>query len=154
MGAISKKEDDWQRRAIDAAVAASRRAIAEFGPAMRTPLDKTSDLQLGWVIVPAIMEWVTKRCEQAVKEGRSREEAVRTFGTDPSPADVAAARSVLTDLADLAKVDWEQPLSAWPKPTMVDFVLLAWKLMNQAEAARDAGPGIIQQSTFGDTPPF
>jgi hypothetical protein len=154
MGKISQHEDDWQRRATDAAIVEVRRAIGEFGSAMHTPLSKLSDLQLGWIIAPALFAWITKRCEQAIAEGVDREDAVRMLEADPSPADVAAARSILPDLCDQAKVDWSLPLSAWTKETMTDFVLLTWKLMNQAEAARDAGPGIIQKSSLQDELPF
>jgi hypothetical protein len=154
MGKISQHEDDWQAKATAAAIAEVRKAIGEFGPAMHTPLSKLSDLQLGWLIAPALFAWVTKRCEQAIAGGIDREDAVRMLEAEPSPGEVAAARSILPDLCDQAKVDWSQPLSAWTRETMTDFVLLAWKLLSRAEVARDAGPGIIQKSSLQDELPF
>jgi hypothetical protein len=154
MGKISQHEDDWQAKATAAAIAEARKIVEDNAALKTTPAGRLSDLQWGWIIAAALFGWITRRCEQAIAEGIDHEDAVRMLELDPSPADVAAARSILPDLADQAKIDWEQPLKAWSKETMTDFVLLAWKLLNRAEVARDAGPGIIQKSTLQDDLPF
>jgi hypothetical protein len=148
MGKISQREDDWQAKATAAAIAEARKAVEGDSALRNTTAGKISDKQWGWIIAGALFGWITKRCEQAIAEGISHEEAVRMLELEPSPGEVAVARSILPDLVQ-AKIDWSQPLAAWSKETMTDFVLVAWKLMNNAEAALDAGPGIVQPSTIG-----
>jgi hypothetical protein len=95
------------------------------------------------IITAAIFGWIKTRVQQAIAEGLDQEQAVRMTGLSPSPCDVAVVTSILPALADTAGVDWSLPLSAWSKDAMTNFLLLAWKLTNQAEAARDHGPGTI-----------
>jgi hypothetical protein len=108
-----------------------------------TPVGRLSDHQWGWIITAGIFGWIQTRCEQAIAEGLDQEEAARLTGLTPSPCDVAVARSILPMLADKAAIDWSQPLEAWSKDIMVNFLLLAWRLINAAEIARDQGPGKI-----------
>jgi hypothetical protein len=153
MGAISKHEDDWQAKATAQAIAEARKIVEDNAALKVAPVGRLSDLQWGWIIAAALFGWVIKRCEQAIAEGISHEEAVRMLELDPSPGEVAVARSILPDLVQ-AKIDWSQPLASWSKETMTDFVLLTWKLLNRAEMARDAGPGIVQKATLQDEFPF
>jgi hypothetical protein len=67
--------------------------------------------------------------------------------------------SILPTLADKAGIDWSLSLQAWSKDAMTDFLLLAWRLIGEAEAIRDHGPGrILKKSEFnervGDPLPF
>jgi hypothetical protein len=140
VGEVSKKEDEWQAKATDAAIAAARKiALNCSGLPPMTPLGRLSDLQWGYIVTAAIFGWIRTRCEQAIEEGLDQEQAVRLTGLNPSPCDVAVVYSILPTLADKAVVDWSQPLQAWTKDTMTNFLLLAWQLINAAEIARDQG---------------
>ena len=144
VGEISKKEDAWQAKATEAAIAAARKiALNSTGLPPMTPVGRLSDHQWGWIVTAAIFGWIQTRVEQAIEEGLDQEQAVRATGLTPSPCDVAVVRSILPTLADQAAIEWSQPLEAWSKDTMVNFLLLAWRLINAAEIARDQGPGKI-----------
>jgi hypothetical protein len=149
MGEITKNEDAWQRKAMEAAIAAARKIAGEFSaaPAM-TPIGKLSDLQWGWIVSAVIFAWVRTRCEQAMAEGFDPEDAMRMTEIEPPPGDVAIARSILPTLAK-ANFDWTQPLVAWSKDTMVKFLLLAWQLLNSGEVALKEGPAKILRKSDG-----
>jgi hypothetical protein len=144
MGKLSQKEDEWQAKATDAAIAGARKiALNSSGLPPMTPVGRLTDSQWGWIVTAAIFGWIQTRCEQAIEEGLDQEQAVRQTGLSPSPCDVAIVRSILPTLADQAAIDWSQPLQAWSKDTMANFLLLAWRLIGAAEIARDQGPGKI-----------
>ena len=160
MDEITKKEDESQRRATDAAIAGARRIAGDCKglPAM-TPVGRLNDAQWGWIVTAAIFGWIRTRVEQAIEEGLDQEQAVRLTGLTPSPCDVAVVHSILPALADQAGIDWSQPLATWSKDTMVNFLLLAWELIARGEVARDQGPGkILRKSETwdkeGDEIPF
>ena len=141
MGEISKREDEWQRRATAAAIAAARQVAPDNEPLMRTPVGKLTDQQWGWFIVAAIFGWITTRYQQAIAEGLDPEvEAVRITDCSPAPDELAVVQSILPALADQAAVDWSQPLSAWSKDTMAGFVWLAWQLLNKNAQALEESP--------------
>jgi hypothetical protein len=144
VGELSKKEDAWQAKATEAAIAAARKiALNSSGLPPMTPVGRLSDLQWGWLVTAAIFGWIQTRCEQAIAEGLDQEEAVRLTGLSPSPCEVAVVRSILPTLADQAAIDWSQPLEACSKDIMVNFLLLAWRLITAAEIARDPGASKI-----------
>jgi hypothetical protein len=148
MNEITKKENEWLDKATAAAIAGARKiALNSSGLPPMTPVGRLSDHQWGWILTGGIFEWTRVRCEQAIAEGLDQEQAVRMTGLSPSPCDVAAVRSILPALADQAAIDWSQPLAAWPKDTMANFLLLAWQLINKAELARDQGAGKILRKT-------
>jgi hypothetical protein len=150
---IARHEDEWQRRATDAAIAGARKIALGSTPLMNTPVGRLKDDQWGWLVTGAIFGWVQTHCEQAIAEGFDQEDAVRMTSLSPSPCDVAAVTSILSTLADQAAIDWSLPLAAWSKETMTNFLLLAWQLINKAEAARDHGPGkILRQSAEAPAP--
>lgn len=153
MGEITKNEDAWLAKATEAAIAGARKiALNCKGLPTMTPVGRLSDHQWGWIVTAPIFGWIQTRIEQAIAEGLDQEAAVRLTGLTPSPCDVAVVRSILPTLADTAGVDWAQPLSAWSKDTMVNFLLLAWQLITKAEAVRDHGPGkILGKSKNWDT---
>jgi hypothetical protein len=141
MGEISKREDEWQRRATAAAIAAVRKVAPDDTPLMRTPVGELSDLQWGFFIAAAIFGWITTRYQQAIAEGWDPEvEAVRIADCSPAPNELAVVRSILPALADQAAVDWSQPLSAWSKETMAGFVWLARQLLNKSAQALKESP--------------
>jgi hypothetical protein len=143
MNEITKKEDEWQRKATEAAIAAARKiALNSTGLPPMTPVSKLSDHQWGWLIVGGIFAWIQIRVEQAIEEGLDQEQAVRMTGLTPSPCDVAVVRSILPAL-DQAGIDWSQPVTNWSEDVMVGFLMLVWQLIREAEIARDQGPGKI-----------
>jgi hypothetical protein len=157
MDEITKKENDWQDRATDAAIADARKIALGSSPLMNTPVGRLSDSQWGWIVTAAIFGWVETRVAQAIEEGFDQEQAVRLTGLSPSPCDIAVVRSILPALADQAAIDWSQPLSTWSKDTMVNFLMFAWQLIGQAELARDHGPGKILRKSdreLNDPLPF
>jgi hypothetical protein len=143
MDEITDRENAWLAKATEAAIAGARKVADSTSLPAKTPVGQLSDSQWGWIITGAIFAWVQTRVEQAIEEGLDQEEAVRITGLTPSPCDAAVVRSILSELADNAGIDWSQPLAAWSKDTMVNFLLLASALMTKAEAARDHGPGKI-----------
>jgi hypothetical protein len=141
MGDITKKEDEWLRRAIAAAVAEARAVVLGEQSLTNAQAGRLSDIEWSWIITAAIFGWIETRVKQAIEEGLDQELAVRLIDRSPSPSDVAVVHSVLLALCDQAKIDWSKPLMGWSEDAMTDFLLLAWQLIDQAEVARDRGPG-------------
>jgi hypothetical protein len=159
MGALSKLENEWLDKATAAAIAGARKIALSPGPLMNTPVGRLSDYEWGIICAAVIFGWVETRVQQAIAEGRDQEEMVRLTGLSPSPCDSAVVRSILPALADQAGIDWTLPLTAWSGDTMVGFLLLAWRLLGEAETARDHGLGkILKRAEFdektGDPLPF
>jgi hypothetical protein len=152
-------ENQWLDRATAAAVAGARKIVSGSGPLMNTPVGRLSDNEWGMIVTAVIFGWIEVRTRQAIAEGRDQEETVRRTSLSPDPCDVAVVNSILPALADKAAVDWSQPLQAWSKDTMTDFLMVAWRLIGGAETMRDHGPGrILKRSEFnekvGDHLPF
>jgi hypothetical protein len=159
MGALSKLENEWLDKATAAAVAAARKIALSSQPLMNTPVGRLSDHEWGMIVTAVIFAWIEMRVQQAIAEGRDQEQMVRLTGLSPSPCDVAVVRSILPALADKAGIDWALPLAAWSGDTMTNFLLLAWRLLGEAETARDHGPAkILKKAEFdektGDPIPF
>lgn len=160
MGEISDKENAWLAKATEAAIAGARKVAASTSLPAKTPVGSLSDVQWGWLITGAVFAWVQTRVEQAVAEGIDPEIALRITDLSPSPRDVGIVRSILPTLADTADIDWSQPLIAWSKDTMANFLLLAWQLLDAAERAegkilRQGEPGKSEEwATKGDDIPF
>jgi hypothetical protein len=156
MNEITKKEDAWQAKATEAAIAAARKIASTSTPLLNTPVARLSDLQWGWIVTAAIFGWIRTRTEQAIAEGLEAGHAVCSTGLSPSPCDVAVVRSILPTLADKGAIDWSEPLAAWSQDTMTNFLLLAWQLITQAELARDQAPSKIMHKSqeLNDPVPF
>jgi len=159
MGALSKLENEWLDKATAAAIAGARKIALSPGPLMNTPVGRLSDHEWGMICTAVIFGWVETRAQQAIAEGRDQEEMVRLTGHSPSPCDSAVVRSILPALANQAGIDWTLPLAAWSGDTMVCFLLLAARLLGEAETARDHGHGkILKPAEFdektGDEIPF
>jgi hypothetical protein len=76
---------------------------------------------------------------------------------DPSPRDSAVVLSILPMLADQCAIDWAKPLANWSREEMAGFIELADRLINEARAALDRGPGAIlhkPERELGDEIPF
>jgi hypothetical protein len=159
MGALTHVENEWLDKATAAAVASARKIALSSGPLMNTPVGRLSDHEWGMIVTAVIFGWIEVRVQQAIAEGLDQEQAVRLTGLSPSPCDVAVVRSILPALADRAGIDWALPLNAWSGDTMTNFLLLAWRLLGEAETVRDHGPGkILKRAEFnmetGDPIPF
>jgi hypothetical protein len=134
---LSRHEDDWQRRATAAAVAAARNIVLGDGTAvnMNAPVGRLSDTEWGWIVGAVIFAWIATRAEQATAEGLDTERAIRVTGF---------ARGEPWD-AGAAAVDWSKPLADWSRDAMIDFLLRALTLIRSGEIARDVGGGTITQ---------
>jgi hypothetical protein len=138
-------EDEYQRQATAAAIESARKIIGGAVPA-GVPVGKLSDYELGWLVIAGICAWISKRAEQACAEGFQLsviEAAILETGTSPAPWDAGAVATILRNLADIPDIDWNLPLTQWPRETMVRFLCAAFDLIRQAMAARDAAGGII-----------
>jgi hypothetical protein len=152
-------DDEWQRRATAAAIAAAR-AIVLGNKAVinqNTPIGRLSDTEWGWVTCAAIFAWISARAQQATAEGLDIERTIRMTGLDPDPWDAGAVATILPELADTAGIDWSKPLLEWPKETMLNFLTTALGLIRKATIGRDLGGGAITRRTEAlndDIPPL
>jgi hypothetical protein len=143
MGKLSEQEDTWQTEATAAAVAEAR-AIAQSQLA-NVPAGRLTEQQMGWIVVAAIFGWIKKRYEQAIAEGLDRERHVARM--NPSPRDNAIVRSILSKLAEGAKIDWSKPLARWSKEEMAGFIELAMHLIDESKA-------MLKDDGFPEIPEF
>jgi hypothetical protein len=146
----SALEDEWQRRATAAAIEAARGVVKMDGPIPpATPIGRLSDIEWGWVLAAMLFAWVSKRAEQAAAEQLDTEQTIRLTALDPEPWDAGAVAAILPELADACSViDWAQPLTAWPRDIMVEFLLTAMRLIRRATIARDlSDKGVTRQSS-------
>jgi hypothetical protein len=135
----SSLENDWQRRATAAAITAMRGVVQTGGPVPPlTPVGRLSDIELGWFFAAGLFAWISKRAEQATAEEIDTERCIRMTGMDPEAWDAGCVATILPELAAAcADIDWTQPLTAWPRDTMVEFLLTAMRLIRKAMIARD-----------------
>jgi hypothetical protein len=131
-------EDEWQRRATQAAIDAARKLATGGTMPPATPVGRLSDSEWGWLFAAMLFAWLRTRSEQAVAEGRDIETVIRSNGLDPDPWDAGAVTSILPELATVP-IDWAKPLIAWPRETMIQFLTAALTLIRRATAARDLG---------------
>jgi hypothetical protein len=134
-------DDVWQRRATAAAIAAIRRVIDGDATPKATPIGRLTDIELGWLITAGLFAWIRTRAEQATAEGWDIEQTLCATALDPDPWDAGVVAYILPQLAELNDIDWERPVSAWPKDTVIRFLLAAMKLITAAMAARDQSAG-------------
>jgi hypothetical protein len=147
---ISAIEDQWQRDATAAAIAAARGVVQMDGPIPPgTPIGRLSDGEWGWIVSAALFGWISKRAEQATAEQLDAEQTIRLTGLDPQPWDAGAVAAILPDLADACSgLDWSKPLTAWPKDDIVKLLLTSMPLIRRAMIARDlSDKGITRQSS-------
>jgi hypothetical protein len=143
-------EDEWQRRATAAAIAAARGVVQLDGPIPpATPIGRLSDTEWGWILAAMLFAWISKRAEQAAAEQLDTERCIRMTALDPHPWDAGAVAAILPDLADAcAGLDWVKPLAAWPKDDIVEFLLKAMPLIRKAMIARDlSDKGVSRRSS-------
>jgi hypothetical protein len=97
------------------------------------------DREWTWIAVAAVHAWIKARSEQAVSSGggATAETLIHTTGAAPEPWDVGAIDTILGNLADMPGIDWSQPVTAWPRETMVKFLAAAFTLIRKAMNGRD-----------------
>jgi hypothetical protein len=147
---LSALEDQWQRDATAAAIEAARGVIQMDGPIPpATPVGRLNDTEWGWILAAMLFAWVGKRAEQATVEQLDTEQTIRLTALDPEPWDAGAVAAILGELAgSCTTIDWSQPVTAWPRDTMVEFLLTAMRLIRKAMIARDLSEkGISRQSS-------
>jgi hypothetical protein len=143
-------EDVWQRRASAAAVAGARAVVKDGGPIPPgTPVGRLSDIEWGWIVAAILFAWISMRAEQATAEQLDTERTIQMATLDPQPWDAGAVATILPELAAACPdIDWAQPLGAWPRETMVEFLLTAMRLIRKAMIARDISEsGITRKSS-------
>ena len=146
-------EDEWQRQAAAAAIAAARGVIRSDGAiAPATPVGRLSDVEWGWITAAILFGWIQTRARQAVAENINTEQTARMTALDPDPWDIGAAMAILPELAEACSdIDWTKPLTAWSRETMAEFLITAMPLIRKAMIARDiSGKGITRESSASE----
>jgi hypothetical protein len=148
MGELSRKEDEWGRRATAAAIAAARRVVLGDNTVINQniPVGRLNDIMWGWIVSAVIFAWISTRAEQAAAEGLDTELVIRTASLE-----AGAVAAILPKLADMPEADWSQPVAAWPRETMIKFLLAALDLMRTAIRARDLGGSAITRKAGCDS---
>jgi hypothetical protein len=148
---LSAIEDQWQRDATAAAIAAMRGVVQTDGLiSPGAPVGRLSEIELGWLLAAALQAWISKRAQQAAAEQLDSEQLIRLTALDPQPWDAGAVAAILPELADACAgvVDWSKPLMEWPRDTIIEFVLKAMPLIRKATIARDlSAKGITRKSS-------
>jgi len=136
---ISTLEDEWQRRATAAAIEAARNVVQLGGPVPAgSPVGRLNDIEWGWVFAAMLFAWIRTRAEQAAAEQLNAEQTIRLTALDPQPWDAGAVAAILPELASACgAIDWSQPVTAWPRDTMIEFLLTAMRLIRKSMIARD-----------------
>jgi hypothetical protein len=135
-------DDVWQRRGMSSAVSAVRKVITGGAIPPGTPIGRLDDVELGWLVAAGLFAWLGTRAEQATAEGTDTELALRLTGLDPEPWDAGAVAYALPEIANIAGIDWNLPVTSWPKDMIVKFLLGAMSLVRNAMIARDVGGGV------------
>jgi len=151
MVAETALEDEWQRRATAAAIEAARGVVQMDGPIPPgTPIGRLADTEWGWVLAAMLFAWIRTRAEQASCEQLDTEQTIRLTALDPEPWDAGAVAAILPELASTS-FDWSQPITAWPKDTMIEFLLTAMRLIRKATIARDLSDNGITRRAGAST---
>jgi hypothetical protein len=151
---LSAIEDQWQRDATAAAIAAARGVVQTDGPIPPgTPVGRLTETEWGWILSAMLFAWISKRAEQATAEQLDTEQLIRLTALDPQPWSAGAVAAILTELADACAeiIDWSKPLAQWPRDTIIEFLLKAMPLIRKATIARDlSAKGITRKSSSTD----
>jgi hypothetical protein len=145
IAAITARQDQWMQRASAATVAAFDNLIGpNTGPdtnaviRSNVPVGRLTVSEKGWICASVVWAWIAARAEQAASEGWNAEHAIRTTGLTPDPWSEGAVITILPKLFEaLPDFDWQQPVGAWSKSEIAEFLMTAFGLMRRAFAARD-----------------
>jgi hypothetical protein len=144
IAAITARQDEWMRRASAASIAAFNELVGHGAEAVilsKVPVGRLTDAEKGWICSSAVFAWIGARAEQAAHEGWNAEHAIRTTGLTPDPWVMGAVTGILPKLFEALSdddFDWNQPLGAWSKDDIAEFLMTAFNLMQHAFAARDS----------------
>jgi hypothetical protein len=147
---LSAIEDQWQRDATAAAIAAARGVVQMDGPIPPgTPIGRLSNTEWGWIFSSALFAWISKRAEQATAEQLDTEQLIRLTAHDPCAWDAGAVAAILPELADACSdLDWSKPLTQWSREHITGFLLKAMPLIRKAILARDlSDKGVSRKSS-------
>jgi hypothetical protein len=149
MAAIAADRDKWMKQATAASIAAAREMVGVDGPIrIHEPVGRLGDSEWGWICSSSLWAWLAIRAEQAASEGWDEETTIRITGLEPDPWDIGAVMGVLPKLAEACpELDWSQPVGAWSKDAIAEFLLAAFGLIQRAFAARD----LVEGRTAGKT---
>jgi hypothetical protein len=155
IAAITARQDEWTRRASAAGLAAFNELIGQGSEAVilsGVPVGRLTDNEKGWICSNVIHAWIAARSAQAFQEGWNVEQAIRTTGFTPDPWIAGATAGILPKLFEALSetFDWAQPIGAWSKNDVVEFLVTAYGLMQRAFAARDATEAQITGITDGN----
>jgi hypothetical protein len=150
---LSAIEDQWQRDATAAAIAAARGVVQMDGPIPpSTPIGRLSDTEWGWILAAMLFAWIGKRAQQAASEQLDTEQLIRMTALDPQPWDAGAVAAILPELADAcAALDWSKPLAGWSRENITEFLLKAMPLIRKAMIARDLSEKGISRKSNAST---
>ncbi len=135
-------------KATDSAIEGVREAMSSINT--RTAIGSLSRLELGWIAMGAVFNWIKCKSEQAAAEGFGfdvREQAIRNMlGREIPPWDLGAVTSILPALGDVDGLPWDKPLNEWSKQQITRFTWNAHRLICAGLKARDDGaPGKLMQ---------
>ena len=139
-GPVQKLRDveaEWMAKATDSAIDGVREAMGSING--RAAIGSLSKLELGWIAMGAVFNWIKCKSEQAVAEGVGYDETIRAMRLLPPPWEVGAVTSILPALADVEGVPWDKPVNEWSKQQIICLTWNAYQLVNAALQARDAG---------------
>ncbi len=131
-------EDVWQRRATAVAIEKARALVSGGALKPKTPVERLSDVEWGWIVANILFGWIHTRAEQATNTGVGSDRYIRDTGLDPDPWDVGAIASILPELAR-PEVDWTKSLAEFSREEMIEFLGDAFNLIRKAMRARDEG---------------
>jgi hypothetical protein len=146
---LAALEDQRQRDATAAAIAAARGVVQVDGPIPPgTPVGRLGDIEWGWIVAAILFGWIRVRAEQATVEQLDTERTIRMTALDPEPWDAGAVAAILPELADAcANLDWSKPLTAWSREDITEFLLKAMRLIRKGIVARDlSDKGVSRKS--------
>jgi hypothetical protein len=136
---LSHKNDEWTRRAIDAAIVEIRDLIGRdkaIFPDMR--VGSLRDTEWGWIVSGVLFGWIQTKAQQAATEGLDHEQTALRLGSNPDPWSAGAIVAILERLPEACpNLDWSKPVGDWSQVAVVEFLSAALTLVRRGEAARD-----------------
>jgi hypothetical protein len=109
------------------------------------------EIEWGWLVAAILYGWIGTRSTQATAEEIDTERCIRMTGLDPEPWDTGAVAAILPELAEIPDIDWSKPFGAWPQETVINFLLVAMRLIRKAQIARDMSDRGITRKSSADT---
>jgi hypothetical protein len=133
-------------------IAAAKDLVADMGPIRPgVPVGRLTGSEWGWICSTVVWAWIASRAEQAATEGWNGERTIRSSGFVSDPWSAGAIVSVLPKLFEACPdLDWSQPVGAWSKDVVVEFLTQAFGLIQRALVARDLTEEQVADATTAD----